>query len=145
MLFMTKRNREERFLVEWAPDLAGLLRDAVPHLRYVGARTIEAQTGFLVTAPRQIGAALYERPLNAFICWDKPLIRAFFQDPMANYVIFNASLKLLLSKWQAEGVDMPGGSQREALTMKLQLDAFGIQGPDIGLAEPELVAKRISL
>ncbi|MGI4812219.1 MAG: hypothetical protein ACRYG5_09265 [Janthinobacterium lividum] len=115
-----------KFVEEWAPDLAGLIHIAMPHLRYVAVKDIDNVPGMLLTAARVDGRARFAYPLNAFLYWPLSAIDEFFDDPLSHYVSFNGNLDTFFVEWQTQGIDVEGGSQREARTMKLCLPSFGV-------------------
>jgi hypothetical protein len=111
----------ERFIEIWAPDLAALLLDVWPQLRYAGPRIIDMQPGLLLTAPVGDGAR-YPAPLNAFLFLSAQGLHTFFADDLVGYARFNAHLRVLDRYCAPFSVDLPGGSQSEARTRHISID-----------------------
>ena len=122
---MTSPSRQhdaDLFIEEWAPDLAALVRDAWPHLRYVGPRIIDGQPGLLMTGARGQDAR-YPSQLNAFLYLSNEGLATFFQDDLIAYARFNAGLRTLDAYCLTFEVDLPGGSQADPRTKMMCLDS----------------------
>jgi hypothetical protein len=117
-----KRQDVEGFIEDWAPDLAALLHAAWPHLRYVGPRVIDENPGLLLTAART-PAARYPAPLNTFLYLSPVGLGYFYRDDLIAYARFNAGLRSLNTFCSPFEVDITGGSQLDARTKMISLDA----------------------
>ena len=123
MIGKLRRHDAERFIDAWAPDLAALLLDVWPQLRYAGPRIIDTQAGLLLTAP--VGsAARFHAPLNAFLFLTPQGLSTFFVDDLVGYARFNAHLRVLDRYCAPYNVDIPGGSQSEPRTRHISIDAI---------------------
>lgn len=117
----SRRHDADVFIEEWAPDLAALVRDAWPHLRYVGPRVIDAHPGLLITGARG-QAARYPFQLNAFLYLSNEGLATFFQDDLIAYARFNAGLRTLDVYCLGFDVDLAGASQADPKTKMISLD-----------------------
>lgn len=123
MISKIRRHDAERFIEMWAPDLAALMLDVWPQLRYAGPRIIDTQPGLLLTAPLG-NAARYPAPLNTFLFLSAQGLHTFFVDDLIGYARFNAHLRVLDRYCAPFSVDLPGGSQSEARTRHISIDAI---------------------
>ena len=123
MIGRTRRHDADRFIQAWAPDLAALVLDAWPQLRYAGPRIIDNQPGLLLTAPLT-DTALFPSPLNAFLFLSSAGLNAFFADDLIGYARFNAYLRALDLYCSRFEVDLAGGSQSAPLTRHIPLDTI---------------------
>ncbi|MCY0386423.1 hypothetical protein OVY01_04040 [Robbsia sp. Bb-Pol-6] len=113
----------ERFVDVWGADMAMLIREAWPGLRHVGARVIDAQPGFLLTAARH-AAAPYAAPLDVFLFLSPAGLVTFAQDDLRGYARFTANLRGLAALCGAFEADLPSGSQRAPRMQRVPFDAF---------------------
>ncbi len=120
MLGRPRRRDAEFFIDHWAPDLAALVQEAWPHLRYVGPRVIDAHPGLLLTAATGTDAR-FDAPLNAFLYLSDDALNAFCEDDLISYARFNAALRWLDRYCLPYDVDLRGGSQREPLTRMVSI------------------------
>lgn len=120
MLGKPRRRDAEFFIDHWAPDLAALVQEAWPHLRYAGPRIIDMQPGLLLTAATS-AEARFDAPLNAFLYLSDEGLSTFCDDDLIGYARFNAALRWLDRYCLPYEVDLRGGSQREPLTRRVPI------------------------
>lgn len=113
----------ERFVEVWGADMATLIRDTWPGLRHVGARVIDTQPGFLLTAART-PTALHGAPLNVFLFLSPEGLAAFARDDLRGYARFTAHLRELGTLCAAFHADLPGGSQQSTRMQRVPFDTF---------------------
>ncbi|MGI4856269.1 MAG: hypothetical protein ACRYHA_04965 [Janthinobacterium lividum] len=113
--------------------MATLIHEAWPGLRHVGARVIDAQPGFLLTAART-ATALHGAPLDVFLFLSPDGLAAFARDDLRGYARFTANLRELAALCAAFDADLPGGSQQAVRMQRVPFDAFIAPRPPTEIA-----------